>query len=134
VKTPLCLAVLTLFFAGCGAGSTPKPKPISGPAKDVAAVVERLQKATAQKDFQTICNDLLSAATRRESGGTNCPAVLGARARGVSRPRIVIKSIEVDGPSARVAVRTTAGGQAETTDIIQLVREHGHFRIASLGR
>jgi hypothetical protein len=134
VKTPVCLAVLTVFFAGCGGNSTPKPKPISGPAKDAADVVGRLQKATAQKDFHTICNDLLSDATRRESGGANCPAVLGARAHGVSRPRIVIKSIEVDGPSALVAVRTTASGQAETTDVIRLVRERGHFRIASLGR
>ena len=97
-------------------------------------MVERLEKATAQKDFQTICDDLLSNATRSQSGGTNCPAVLGARAHGVSQPRIVIKSIEVNGPSARVAVRTTASGQAETTDVIRLVREHGHFRIASLGR
>jgi hypothetical protein len=134
VKTPVCLAVLTVFFAGCGAGSSPKPKPISGPAKDAADVVERLQTATAQKDFDTICTDLLSDATRRESGGANCAAVLGARAHGVSHPRIVIKSIEVDGPSAMVAVRTTASGQAETADVIRLVRERGHFRIASLGR
>jgi hypothetical protein len=97
-------------------------------------VVARLQKATAQQDFTTICNDLLAAATRRRAGGDQCPDVLGQRARGVSHPRIRIQSIEIRGNDAFVRVRTTATGQAPTTDVIRLIRENGHYRVFSLGK
>ena len=97
-------------------------------------MVERLQAATAKSDFTVICDELLARATREQAGGSQCPAVLGARARGVRRPRIVIKAIEVQGDRAQVRVRTTATGQAPTTDVIKLVREDGRFRVLSLGR
>jgi hypothetical protein len=96
-------------------------------------VIQRLQSATRRHDFQAICANLLAAATRREAGGADCPAVLGARAKGVRRPRIVIQAIEVSGNSALARVRTTATGQAATSDVIRLVREGGRFRISSLG-
>src|SRR5436190_24265964 len=99
-----------MLVAGCGGGEKPNPKPISGPAKEVASVVDRLGQATATKDFATICNEILAASTRKQAGGEQCPAVLEARARGVRRPRIVIKSIEVQGDQAQVQVRTTATG------------------------
>jgi hypothetical protein len=126
--------VACVFVAGCGGGGAARPKPISGPAKEVADVVQRLQKATAERDFTTICHQLFAASTRAQAGGADCPAVLGARARGVQRPRIVIKAIELQGAGARVTVRTTATGQAATTNVIRMVREKGQFRVSSLGR
>ena len=96
--------------------------------------MERLEAATAKQDFTQICDDLLAKATRQQAGGSQCPAVLGARARGVRRPRIVIKAIEVEGDNAQVRVQTTAAGQAPTSDVIKLIRENGRFRVLSLGR
>jgi hypothetical protein len=97
-------------------------------------VIQRLAKATAKRDFATICDQLLAGATRRQAGGADCPGVLDQRARGVRRPRIRIQSIEVQGGQAVVRVRTTASGQAPTSDVIRLVRENGSFRVLSLGR
>jgi hypothetical protein len=134
VKTRQCAAFLCLVIAGCGGGGSGKPEPITGPAKDVAEVVARLQKATAEQDFTTICDDLLAAATRRQAGGDQCPDVLGQRARGVRHPRIRIQSIEIRGNDAFVRVRTTATGQAPTNDVIRLVREDGRYRVFSLGK
>jgi hypothetical protein len=134
VKTWVGVVVVCLLTAGCGGGGNPRPKPISGPAKQVAGVIERLQKATAKGDFVTVCDDLFAAATRRQAGGADCASVLTARARGVRRPRIVIRSITVQGTRAQVQVRTTASGQAATNDVITLVRERGQFRVLSLGR
>jgi hypothetical protein len=96
-------------------------------------VIQRLQSATRRHDFQTICDDLLAASTRRQAGGADCPAVLGERAKGVRRPRIVVRSIEVGGNTAVARVQTTAVGQAPTNDVIRLVREGDRFRISSLG-
>jgi hypothetical protein len=126
--------LLCVLVAGCGGGGNGKPKPISGPAKQVAAVIQRLEKATAEGDFRTICDDLLAAATRRQAGDKDCADVLDQRARGVRRPRIRIQSIDVRGDQAVVRVRTTASGQAATSDVIRLVRENGKFRVLSLGR
>jgi hypothetical protein len=123
-----------MLAAGCGSGGQPKPKPVSGPAKEAADVIERLQKATADRDFATICNELLAAQARNQAGGSDCAAVLSARARDVHRPRIAIKGIEIQGQNAAVTVQTTATGQAPTTDVIHLVRERGRFRVLSLGR
>jgi hypothetical protein len=97
-------------------------------------VIQRFEKATAQQDFTTICDELLAASTRKQAGGADCPAVLDQRARGVRRPRIRIQSIEVKGNQAQVRVRTTAIGQAPSSDVIRLVRENGRFRVLSLGR
>ena len=134
MRTPAIPVVACVFAAGCGGGGDDKPKPISGPAKEAAAVVQRLEKATVQKDFTTICDDLLASATRKQAGGDQCAAVLGARVRDVKRPHIKIESIEVQGDRAVVKVRTTAEGQATLTDVVRLVRENGRFRVISLGR
>jgi hypothetical protein len=123
-----------MLIAGCGGGDGGKPKRITGPAKEVAGVIGRLEKATREQDFATICNDLLAAETRKQAGGEQCPDVLGQRARGVRRPRIRILSIDVSGDRARARVRTTASGQAAVSDVIALVRENGRFRVSSLGR
>jgi len=134
VRVRPSLVAVCVFAAGCGGGGTSKPKPITGPAKQVAEVVQRFEKATARKDFTTICDDLLAASTRKQAGGAECPAVLEQRARGVSRPRIRIKAIEIQGDRAAVSVRTTAVGQASAADTISLVRENGGYRVLSLGR
>jgi len=123
-----------MFAGGCGGGGDSKPKPITGPAKAAADVIQRFEKATAQQDFATICDDLLASSTRKQAGGADCPAVLDQRARGVRRPRIRIQAIEVKGNQAQVRVRTTATGQAPSSDVIRLVRENGRFRVLSLGR
>ena len=97
-------------------------------------MVERLEKATAAGDFTTICDDLFAVSTRKQAGGDQCPDVLRQRAGDVKRPRIKIKAIEVQGDQATVRVRTTAAGQAATSDVIRLVLEKGQYRVLSLGR
>ena len=97
-------------------------------------MIKRLESATAKRDFTTICNGLLAAATRKQAGADQCPSVLEQRGRSIRRPRIRIQAIEVKGDRAQARVRTTATGQAATTDVIRLVRENGSFRVLALGR
>lgn len=132
MKTPACALLGWILVAGCGGGGDGKPKAITGPAKDVATTIQRLERATATRDFTTICEQLLATATRKQAGGDQCPDVLDQRARGVRRPRIRIVSIEVQGNRARARVRTTAVGQASAPNVIRLVREDGRFRVLSL--
>jgi hypothetical protein len=124
--------VLCILAAGCGGGNDGRPKAISGSAKEVADTIQQLEKATAARNFTTVCERLLASATRKQAGGEQCPDVLDQRSRGVRRPRIRIMSIEVQGDKAQARVRTTAVGQASVPNIIRLVRENGRFRILSL--
>ena len=59
------------FLPGClGAGDDAQPA--SGAPRAIAATVQRLERATAERDFATICGDLLTASARRRAGGPDC--------------------------------------------------------------
>lgn len=126
------IAAVAAVLAGCGDGEG-EPRPIEGPAKEVADVIERFERATAVHDFATVCTDLFTAAVRERAGGERCEEALNERGRRVRRPQILIERIEVERRRALVKVTTTAEGQARVSDTIELRREGGRFRIASLG-
>lgn len=132
VRPVAVIAVVGAVLAGCGDGDG-DPRPITGPAREAADVVERFERATASHDFATICAELFTAAVRERAGGEDCEQALAERGRRVRRPRILIDRIEVEGKRARVKVTTSAAGQARVSDTIVLAREDGRFRIASLG-
>jgi hypothetical protein len=128
MAVPLAL----LGGAGCALGDSSKPKPAKGPARDVAAVVDRLQTATAKGDWRAICNDLFTASARARAGGKDCPRLLRSDAGRVTRPRVDVVRITVRGPTAAVRVRSRAGGQPPLEDVIELRRERGRYRVDSL--
>lgn len=126
--------LICLLAAGCGGGGKHPPKPASGPAKEAAAVIDQLHTALAKRDFQAVCDDLLTKSERRQAGGGQCSQLLAQSAASLRKPTIAIEKIELGPNVALVHVRTTAVGQAPARDVIRLVRERGRFRIASLGR
>jgi hypothetical protein len=127
-------ALFTLLLGACGSGgSKPASAPVAAAAREAAAVIARFEAATGRHDFETVCDRLLSSAERVQAGGMDCPRLMAARAAGIHRPRIRIRSIELTSRGALVHVQTTATGQAPTNDVIRLVRERGRLRIASLG-
>jgi hypothetical protein len=127
------LVATCLFASLAGCGGNGNPQPIQGAAKEVASVVQRLEKALQKREFRSICKDLLSSAERTQAGGPGCSRILRRTAGDLRRPRIAIKTIKVARDAAVVEVVTTAEGQAPAPDVIRLVRERGRYRIASLG-
>ena len=62
---------------GCSIGADSEPKPVSGVPKQIAATVDRLGRAIADKDFDEVCDRLFTAAarTRRSSSSASkCPS------------------------------------------------------------
>jgi hypothetical protein len=47
-------------------------------------------------------------------------------------PRLQVLGVEVNGEQALARVRTTAGGEPTSTDLVRLIKEDGGWRIASL--
>jgi hypothetical protein len=120
------------FLTGClGAGDGAQP---TGDApRAIAATVQRLERATAEGDYATICGDLLTASARRRAGGPDCVRLTRSAAAGVERPSIELKAIDLDGATAHVRVLTHAAGEAEVSDELVLRRERGRWRVDSLG-
>jgi hypothetical protein len=120
------------FLAGC-LGADEEPVPAGGAAREVAGVVERLERATANGAFGTVCDELFTAAARERAGGDDCERLTRSAAEGIARPRIEIEAMELRGGLARVEITTRAAGQAEVRDVLELRREQGVWRVEALG-
>jgi Putative lumazine-binding len=94
--------------------------------------VDRLERATAARDFATVCDEVLTAAARRRSGGADCARLLRSVAEGVRRPSIEIRGIKLEGRRAQVKVRTRAEGQQTVSDVLELRRQDGEWRVEAL--
>ncbi len=127
---PAALCALVIGLVGCGGGDDDEAA--GGLAQEAADVVKQLQRSIADRDFEYVCDELLSADVRRQAGGGDCPAQLERTSAGVKRPRIQVRSIRIEGAMATVDVVTVAEDQAPAEDKIRLVREAGSYRISSL--
>ena len=125
------LAVCTAL-GGCSLGGDDEPKPATGAPKEIAAAIDRLERATRAGDWGAICRDLLSAAALERAGGEDCEQLMGETAGDVSRPEIRLLAIDIEETRAEARVRTRAAGQAAVEDTLVLVRQKGEWRIESL--
>jgi hypothetical protein len=119
------------FLTGC-LGADEEPVPARGAAQDVARVVERLERATAERDFATICEELFTATARERAGGEDCERLTRSAAEGIARPSIEPTAFVIMGDRARVEIVTRAAGQAEVPDALALRRERGEWRVEAL--
>jgi len=125
IRRSVCLTVLVLLAAtGCG----------QEPPERVRSTVESFASASAQKDYQELCGEVLASdlVEEVESVGLPCEAALEIGLGGVREPTLEIVSIEVSDDQALARVRTGAAGERPSEDSIRLVREEGDWRIASL--
>jgi hypothetical protein len=119
------------ILAGC-LGADDEPQPAGAAAREIGEVVDRLERATADRDFGLICRDLFTAAARERAGGPDCARLTRSAAAGVERPTIELDAIELSGSTARAAVRTRASGQAPADSLLILRRQGGEWRIEAL--
>jgi hypothetical protein len=122
-----------LASSGCSLGGDDEAKPASGPPAQIAATVDRLERAVAQHDYAAICDQLFTARARQRAGGGECARQLRSAAENVRDPTIEIEAIDVKGNTAAVRVRTTAEGQASVTDELQLRRQGERWLVEALG-
>jgi hypothetical protein len=126
-------ASVLLASSGCSLGGDDRAKPASGPAAEVAATVDRLERAVAERDFATICDQLFTVQARKRAGGDECAGQLGSATEGLKKPRIEIERIDVKNNRATVKVRTEAQGQARVSDGLRLRRQGGRWLVEALG-
>jgi hypothetical protein len=124
----LAPALALLLVAGCGDdGPTPE--------EEVRATVASFGRATADKDYQALCDRLLapSLVEEVESIGLPCEVAMQRGLGDVREPRISIGTVRVDGERASAEVRTAAAGEEPSQDTLRLLRIGDVWRISSLG-
>lgn len=128
----LLAAICLTAGTGCGADTEGGGGPDAN--TQVRAVVARFGVATRERDYQQICDDLLSGTlvTKIEAIGLPCESALARGLGEVKDPTLTINEVSISGGRALVSIHTTAVGQEASDDALQLVRESGRWKIASL--
>lgn len=103
--------------------------------RDDAALVrqslERYEQASAEKDYQTLCDELLASSYVKQtaSSGLPCEVALRTALEDVRNPTLEVISVEVNGDRAAARVRGSAAGQVPGEAVYTLVREDDAWRI-----
>jgi hypothetical protein len=123
------LAAGALVLAGCG-----NAKPSD--EEQVRTTLTSFSRATAAKDYQTICDRLLapSLIAALKKIGLPCEIALQQGLGDVREPRLLVGAVTVQGKRATADVRSSAEGQPPSKDMIELVRTDAGWRISSLAR
>ncbi|MDQ6607985.1 MAG: hypothetical protein M3Z06_15750 [Actinomycetota bacterium] len=101
----------------------------------VRAKVDQFLKATASKDYATMCNQVLAPAllAHLSAGGIKCEQAMQIALGGVKSPSLSIGRIDIHGQKASVITLTTAAGQQASLDAIELTKTGSGWRVESLG-
>ena len=123
----IVLAALALGVAGCG-GESDEDR--------VRDAVAAFGEASAKKDYQRICDELVAKdlAQSVEAVGLPCETAFKRGLDPVKEPKVEIKKVKINKTRALVNVRSTAKNQPPSDDTLELVLEGGDWRISSLAK
>jgi hypothetical protein len=128
------IACALLALTGCGADTEGGVDGGPDAEQQVRAAVARFGIATRAKDYQQICDRLLAdeLVQKIEDVGLPCESALQRGLGDVRDPTLQIDQVSINGARALVSIHTTAAGQPASDDALQLVRQDGDWKIASL--
>ena len=124
----MTLALLAALIAGCG-DQGPAPE------EQVRSAVAEFGRATAAKDYQTLCDDLLAPSLVEdvESVGLPCEVAMREGLENVRDPRLTVGRVTVNGSRATAEISTSAAGEEPSRDTLRLENVNGTWKISSLG-
>ena len=123
---PIVAALAAVALAACGKSDDRK----------VRDTVESFGVATVNKDYDRICQDLISRRLldKVEAVGIPCDVVFRRGLEQVQAPRLKVVGVEIVKDRAKVRVVSSAKGQPPSNDVVELVKEGDGWKIAALAR
>jgi dihydroxyacetone kinase len=129
------LVALPLVFSACGQAAKDSAEDFKGDQQAVAQTVEDLQSASRKNDNAKICSTLLAPALvaqiKKASGGT-CDDALKDAISDADSFELQVQKVTVTGDKATAVVKSE-GGDKDRVDTLQLVKDRGGWRVATLG-
>jgi hypothetical protein len=109
-------------------------KPEPDQEKDVRAALDRYAKASRDKDYQTLCDDLLAEQLVEQIRSAGLPCEVALRTGLENRRNMTLEVLKVQASSDEAAadIRTTAAGEPTSVDTVRLVRQDDAWRVRSL--
>ncbi len=101
----------------------------------VRAKVEQFGASVANKDYKTLCTQVLapSLVRRISATGLTCEQAMQVGLSGLRNPTLSIAKITIHGATASAVTLTGAKGQVASLSAIELVQTKGGWRVSSLG-
>jgi hypothetical protein len=127
VRRPLvALAAAAAALGACGEGPSAE--------EQVRTTVQAFSAASAAKDYQRLCDDLLAPKLieKIKQAGLPCEVALERGLGDVKDPKLTLGKVTVTGESATADIRTSAAGQPPSRDTLKLTKVGDKWRIASL--
>src|SRR5947207_15597266 len=121
VVAGILILCFTCMLEACGANS-------SGQVRDK---VEQFVEAAAQKDYATICDQVLAPplVERLSGAGLTCPEAMQVALGGVRNPTLSVGKVKVTGQRASAITLSAASGQQASIDTIDLVKTSNGWRL-----
>ena len=134
MRSLAALCLLALALAGCGSAPRDSAKDFKGDERDVADVVERLEKAARDDDPGIVCKALLSSKllTALRAQGTNCNTGVKEAFKDADSLDLTVDDVSVSGSTATAKVKYRSLSD-DRTATLSLQREGSAWKIASLG-
>jgi Putative lumazine-binding len=120
------IVLSAVLLCACGGGPSEQDR--------VRATVDAFRKATAAKDYDKLCKQILAPALveKIKAAGLPCEVALEKGLGSVKEPKVSIGAIAVHGNTATANVLTTAEGEKPSRDTLKLTKVDGEWRLASL--
>jgi hypothetical protein len=126
----LPLALLAAVAAGCGTTSGSSGD-FQGAEREVADVIEDLETAATEDEPRRVCTQLLARALTRQLGA-DCSRTIERAFDRADTFALSAEDVTVSGTRARA--RVSIGRDEDQQETVELVRESGGWRIATLPR
>lgn len=104
--------------------------------EQVRAAVAAYADASADKDYQRICDELIAETLVQsvESVGLPCELAFKEGLERVREPEVDVREVRINRSKALVEVTSTAKGQQPSQDTLELVLQGGDWRISALAK
>jgi hypothetical protein len=134
MRSPAVLCVLALALAGCGAAPKDSAKDFKGDERNIADVVERLEKAARDDDPAIVCKTLLSEKllSALSTQGTNCNTGVKEAFKDADSFDLTVDDVSINGTTAQTKVKYRSLANDKTATLT-LERDGDAWKIASLG-